>query len=57
MMFQFYLNVLRLCIGLAMMTCVAACGSDGEFPPPDENPVVPPSQEIQGNAAWPELPV
>ncbi len=56
-MFQFYLNVLRLCIGLAMMTCVAACGSDGEFPPPDENPVVPPSQEIQGNAAWPELPV
>jgi len=57
MMFQFYLNVLRLCIGLAMMTCVVACGSDGEFPPPDENPIVPPSQEIQGNAAWPELPV
>ena len=58
MLFQLYLNLQRLLVGVAMMACVSGCGDDETIPPPEhEDPQDPPKQEISGNASWPELPV
>lgn len=54
MLFQTYLDLLRVFVGVAMMSCFSGCGENSEAPAPDvlEEPV---QQTV--NEAWPEVPV